>query len=98
MKTIWKYKIPITDEPEIKVIDGASLISIQAQNNEVFAWVLVDTGIKIFETKRFRIFGTGNPVDSLDELDYYTTIQTNDLIGCLVWHIFGYKKDDWRIK
>jgi hypothetical protein len=99
MKTIWKYEIPITDEPAIKVIAGANLINLQAQNDKIFAWVLVDSGIKIQETKRFRIFGTGNPVDSLDELEFYTTVQTQSPDGFVfIWHIFGYKKDDWRIK
>lgn len=85
MKTIWKYPIHVTDEIRLEMPMGSTVLDIQVQNNSLCLWALIDTTIPL-ETRRFRIFGTGNPFDLGDEwsCEFIATVQ----MPPFVWHIF----------
>ena len=85
MKTIWKYPIHITDEIRLEMPMGATVLDVQMQGSSLCLWALVDTH-KPLETRRFRIFGTGNPFDLDDEWawGFIATVQ----VSPFVWHIF----------
>ena len=84
MRTIWKYNFEITDVLAIEMPRGAEIIHIDTQSDVPSLWALVDPEAGK-EGRRFRIFGTGHPIDS-STLSYLGTFQTNG--GQLVFHVF----------
>lgn len=107
MKTIYKYKLEITDEQTIKMPAGAEVISAVNHNGELFVYAIIDTLDRIIyetEEKAFRIYGTGNPVNhelhckSNDKpgLTYWRFVDTVTF-GRLVWHVFVNETNDWEV-
>lgn len=84
MMTIWKYVLPIEDNIEIDMQIGAKILHIDNQQEEVCIWALVNPDEDI-ETRRFRIYGTGHPVES--ERDKYigSAMLRNSSLG---FHVF----------
>lgn len=94
-KTIFKYRLSLTDRQIIEIPMGSKILSIQAQSNygETRApfslWMEIDSDQKSFEPRMFHIVGTGKPIPSTDddaELVYLATVQIED--GMLVWHFY----------
>lgn len=71
----------------ISIPIGAELLSVQIQNNKLVAWALVDTDVEIMEYKTFRVVTTGLEIssNSLDDYEFFTTVQTHN---GLVFHVF----------
>ena len=84
MRTIYKYKLTITDKQVIDMPLTGLLHSIQFQGDELYAWVEVDT--EYLKGKRtFWIVGTGHPLPKVEgHLMFRQTIQTPPF----VWHIY----------
>ncbi len=80
MKVIYKYAI---SKGEIQVLKCSKILCVQLQNNKPHVWILVDTEEKEFETRQFRIVGTGEHFDDKD-MKYICTYQ-HDIF---VWHVF----------
>jgi len=88
MKTIWKYKVQVTDIFTIKNIpEEAQVLSVQIDQKDdmPYLWALVDDDNAPSE-RTFEVFGTGNPipVDMGIERVYIGTFQQ----GGFVWHLF----------
>jgi hypothetical protein len=86
-RVIWKYPIEITDDQSIDMPSYAEILSVQIQNGVPCIWALVDPdGEK--ETRKFEIFGTGNPimVDIGVERTFIGSFFSHD--NKLVWHLF----------
>lgn len=83
MRTIYKYPIAITDKQTMILPAGAEFLSVQAQNNDLYTWVLLDTE-KPKESVNVRIYGTGHPIEDNIKLKHIETIQ----IDSFVWHVF----------
>ena len=84
--TIHKYLVPIEDKISIELPIGAKILSFQSQHNRPTIWVLVDPNAPK-ETRNFRIFGTGHPIDPQFSFDEYIgTCLMNETE--LVWHLF----------
>ena len=85
MRSIWKFPLPVGDFVAISMPAGARVLTVQTQGINACLWALVDTDAPR-ETRRFRVFGTGHPVEGVEVDSYVGTIQ--QLGGALVWHVF----------
>lgn len=85
MITIYKYSVPIKDEFELELPQGAKILAFQTQNDDPMIWALVDSE-KETGKRKFTIRGTGNPIESdmVDDDVYIGTIQKDGF----VWHLF----------
>jgi hypothetical protein len=89
MKTIYKYPVPIDDDFELDLPVGARLLCVDTQRGVPNLWALVDMDPGLgSETRRFRLAGTGHPLDDRP-LDYVGTFQLHR--GSLVFHLFEKK-------
>lgn len=93
MKKIYKYPLELTDFQEVDMPEGAEILSVQTQyapfgsplKEHLCMWAMVDTD-KPVQTRRIRIFGTGNPMTYEHELKFIDTVQMSN--HALVWHVF----------
>ena len=84
--TIWKYELRPDDYVDLEVQIGAKVLCLQSQNNALCLWCLVDPE-EDTEIRRFRIAGTGHPIEELGiERQYIGTAQLLD--GTFVAHVF----------
>lgn len=83
MKTIWKYELPITDAPEVRMPSGARILScgLGRQNETILVWAEVNPDNPPTPCG-FRIVGTGHPMPGVGE--YVGTVQDVPF----VWHIY----------
>jgi hypothetical protein len=94
MKTVWKYPIPIEDHFTLEMPLAAKVLTVQLQDDPSglsslapYLWALVDpANVDAMRTRRFRLAGTGHPIEDTDGLKYIATFQM--LSGRLVWHVF----------
>jgi len=94
MKCVYKYKVPITDEPAIQMPAGAVPLTFQVQRSEPMLWCLVDPDADL-EWRQFVMRGTGQPVPEAvgvgphpdGRVATVTHIGTIQLRG-YVWHLF----------
>lgn len=85
MKTIYKYKLELTDKQIILMPVGAQILCAQLQEYNPTLWAMVDT-LSPLEERIIYTFGTGNPIN-IDHKDIYIgTVQTSN--GRFVWHVF----------
>ena len=86
MKRVYKYPLDIQDEVIVMMPKGARVLSVQVQNGRPCLWAAVDPNEMTLEERRFRIAGTGHPIQD-DVVDgFIGTIQMYD--GRLVFHLF----------
>lgn len=87
MLRIYKYPFEVRDDFYIEMPKGASVLTVQVQYGAPCIWAMVDDGQPVLESHRFRIFGTGHPVDIDPTLNRYVgTFQL--LEGQFVGHLF----------
>lgn len=88
MRTIHRYQLPITDCPSLDMPAGAEVLPAppgeRNRGDQIELWARVDTD-EPFETRSFRIVGTGNPMPG-DCGSFVGTVITH--AGALVWHVF----------
>ena len=82
--TIWKYPLRIKDDPTLSMPAGARVLCVQVQGDQPMVWAMVDP-LKPTEVRRFRLAGTGHPIDT-DPGRYVGTFQAHN--GALVFHLF----------
>jgi hypothetical protein len=85
MQTIWKFALPVEDEPLIRMPIGAKVLTVQSQGGYPCLWALVDPAAAN-EDRRFRVVGTGHPFAEADAHAYLGTFQMHS--GSLVFHLF----------
>ena len=86
MKSIWKYPLEIADSQIILMPEGAHLLCVQAQREQLCLWAIVDSNAPR-EKRMFRIHGTGHELpDDIGNYIYIGTVQQEG--GHLVWHVF----------
>lgn len=86
MRTIHKYRVPITDTFSIAMPAGAELLSVQMQGPQPCLWALLDNDEPMTQQRHFVVIGTGNPVPKA-ALKYIGTFQQPPF----VWHLFEVK-------
>jgi hypothetical protein len=84
MKTIWKYPLEVTDYQNVRMPEGAEILSVADQYGVICVWALVDPEADL-ENRMFYIFGTGNPVSETLPWQFVGSVQQN----IFVWHVFA---------
>lgn len=84
MQVIYKYPLEVTGSQSISMPKGAKVLCVQVQRDVPCLWAIVDLANEV-NLRRFRIWGTGHPVDESD-LRYIGTFQLNE--GGFVGHVF----------
>jgi hypothetical protein len=87
VRAVYKFPFVIDDHIEIEMQQGAEFLAVQAQREQACIWALVDPDAPK-TTYRFRLVGTGHPLEVEPRLKYLGTFQLAD--GGLVFHLFGY--------
>ena len=94
MKSIYKYPVSVPyalpDKATIKVHEGARLLSVKTQHNQLVIYAVVDTDHKL-EDMHLLFIGTGNKTagDDFDHTQYLGTELFMD--GSWVVHVFAYQ-------
>lgn len=84
---VHKYPVPITDRFTLALPQWAQILDVQAQGSDAMLWALVAPDEEP-EERRFRLVGTGHPIDA-DERWWLNPIGTFQLAGgALVFHLF----------
>lgn len=85
MKTIYKYTLTTEEMQKIELPEGAEILSVLSQNEEVCMWAMVNPDAdKVIRT--FAVIGTGWRLITEANLKYIGTVQLNG--GKLVFHVF----------
>jgi hypothetical protein len=85
VRKVFKYVLPDDDEFHLPLPAGAELLHLDCQNNEVALWALVDPAAPT-EARRFRLAGTGHPIETARQLTHIGTVLL--MGGKLVFHLF----------
>lgn len=73
--TIWKFVVPIEDQPTVMMPGGARILSVGYQEPDIVIWALVEPkGIVIME-RPLTLRGTGHPADGLGDLPFIGTVR-----------------------
>ena len=83
MMTIWKFPLEVVDDQIVDMPYGATILTVQAQNDVPCMWALVGTNNALVP-RAFHIAGTGHPFNGVG--DYVGTFQLSG--GALVFHVF----------
>lgn len=83
MKTVYKYPFYLSSTFQLSMPAGAEILMVEDQDGVPCIWALVDPGSS-FETRTFRLYGTGHPIENPDPLKHRGSFQQ----GRLVWHLF----------
>lgn len=87
MRVIHKYPLNL-GSTKIMLPDGAVVLLVGEQNNDLFMWVMLDTEKAPTVQRHFKVFGTGKELPEIQEgTDPIAYIGTA-FIGPFVWHIF----------
>ncbi len=78
MRTIWKYPFEVLDEFTIAMPSHSQILCVQTQREQGCIWAYVDPD-EPTEGRRFRLIGTGHPIDDLT--DYVSPINSKDSHG-----------------
>jgi hypothetical protein len=84
---IWKYLLPITQQPIIKMPAGARVLSAKMQNMQPCVWAYVPDINAELEDRFFAIYATGEIEDGIDgDLRFVDTLLMS--YDSLVAHVF----------
>ena len=83
MRTIWKYEIPVQGKAEIVMPVFSTVLTVEAKGDKIFLWAVVNTTNEEV-VEKFRVVGTGHPIDLFQP--YY--LGTAHLENGLVFHVF----------
>lgn len=89
MRTIYKYEVPVEGRFKLLLPKESVVLSFQIQNGVPCIWAMVETA-HIDEERKFRLFGTGHPIENIPKgagLHYIGTVQQSQM-PALVWHLF----------
>ncbi len=83
---IYKYTFEVMTYIEIKMPKGAHVLTVQTQKGIPCLWAIVEPG-REEETRYFRCFGTGHPLDiDIASSKYIGTFQLDG--GAFIGHLF----------
>jgi hypothetical protein len=86
MLTVYKYPLRFNEYTTVEMPANAKVLAFRVQRSLPFIWALVDTTQPKTEQRRFRMCGTGHPIDEPSEvLDY---VGTAEMSGELIFHLF----------
>ena len=85
MKVVWKYSFEIRDDIEIKMPLNAKILKVTTQNGIPVIYVLTNDDAYGFETRHFRLLGTGHKINVYPG-EYIGTFMMHG--ESLVFHMF----------
>ena len=97
METVWKYELKLNDWTELELPLYSKILKIKGYTwqegfswkHRINVWVLVNPENPYKETRKFRIAGTGHPIDiHFAEYKYIDTIFLTFPEKELVFHVF----------
>lgn len=84
---VWKFPIPVEDEFSVDMPAGSQLLHFRTQYETPTLWALVNPHEQHQVSRRFRLAGTGHPINvDLERLNYIGTCVLMN--GALVFHLF----------
>lgn len=87
MTAIWKYQLPLTDEPVLNMPVNAKIIHVDDQHGVLCLWAEVDRDEELvpFLTmpRQFYVVGTGHTFDRTGKRYLGSVIQDS-----FVWHVY----------
>lgn len=98
MTQVWKFELDLIDgDQHVKLPRFATVLSFGAgPDGAPVLWAQVGVADEDktdwfdkpdrYETRTFRVHGTGHPIPDSDRLQFRDTVVTSG--GALVWHIF----------
>lgn len=87
MLSVFKYLLPVSDEVYVAMPEGAKVLKVAEQHNQICVWALVDQDEDVCENRKFRIAGTGHPMKASDDYEYIGSV-VNFNGRNLVFHVF----------
>jgi hypothetical protein len=90
MKTIYKYKLWLTNKQDVLLPIGSEILTVQTQDEDPCLWVLVNPLVEDKEKRIIEIIGTGHEIKyNLGVTrNYISTFQLSG--GSFVGHAFEY--------
>jgi hypothetical protein len=88
--TIWKYPIPSSLLIKVLMPEGAQIVHVHAQHEDICMWALVDE-MKPTVTRFFAAFGTGDIV-AKRTMHYVGSAHLQD--GHFTMHVFEIEQDE----
>lgn len=85
MKTIWKYRLDVSDEISVSMPVGAKVLTARDQGDDICVWALVDQDQMQMRAKTFIVVPTGRQIDERG-LSYVGTAYIRG--GRPIFHIF----------
>jgi hypothetical protein len=84
--TVWKFVLPLEDNPQVDMPSEAYVLSVDQQHGQLCVWALVDTSAPS-STRTFAIRGTGHPTNDIEQTNKFlgTVLMAN---GNLVFHVW----------
>ena len=88
MRKIYKYPLFITYSQLVNVPQGSVFLSVTMQKNTPVCYFMVWADIAEMSSVRFKIFGTGHPIDESDiaNMRFVGTLPMH--YDDLMWHVF----------
>ncbi len=91
MTTIHKVSMPVNQLDDVIVFDmpsGAVPVSVGNQDENLCIWFVCNTAITLMKKRRFRVAGTGHPIDDVPfpTKQFLGSVPFAD--GKLIFHIF----------
>lgn len=83
MKTVHKYPFYLSFMFQLSMPAGAEILMVEDQDRVPCIWALVDPSAS-FETRTFRLYGTGYLIENSGPLKHRGSFQQ----GRSVWHLF----------
>lgn len=85
MFSIWKYPLSPREIQDISMPEGAEILTVQNQNENICIWAKVDPNApKVLRT--FAVYGTGWDIVTNASMEYIGTVQLSR--GEFVYHVF----------
>lgn len=79
--SIWKYAIPFAKQFSLEMQEGANILSVQYQGDQLCLWAKVKPSASTV-VRYFEIVGTGHKTTGMGV--HLATVQQ----GPFVWHVF----------
>jgi len=86
-KVIWKFTLELTEEQDIDMPLGSSILSVGLQFERIQLWVMVDDATVVKKRRKIAIVGTGHKMDFRTYAGKFIGTVVTDS-GTLVWHVF----------
>lgn len=82
MRTIYKYRLSITDYQTVAMPEAAKILCAMVQDDQLCLWAEVWSGNET-EVRKIHIIGTGNPMPQVKLIHIDSVIMPP-----FVWHVY----------